>query len=286
MSSRNLLNLVLLITVLVLASIVVLEPGSSPQPANPRLTSLAQDSIEHVLIQRDNGQDIELQKTDGQWRMLKPYPLPANDFRMRSLLRLVEAESLSQHDLGNLERHKFGLDKPKAQVTFNHQSRILFGGNEPLQQHRYVQTGNTLHVINDTFYYQVAARETTFIDHALLPGQSPLSKLELPELVIELKDGKWQTTPENKNYSADAVTDLLNQWRTSQAIELKPVNKINTERTAKIYFKDQPQPRIFYIQQNEDESLLVRKDMMLGYVISRDKLENLLHLSAANDDKP
>jgi len=285
MSSRNLLNLVLLGTVLALIVIIVIEPGKTPEPTNPRLTTLKQDEINHIFIQRNTGKDIELEKINASWQMRKPYQLPANDFRMQSLLRLVEAESHSQNDLSKLDSKKFGLDKPRARITFNKQQTILFGNNEPLQQRRYVQTDNILHLIIDTFYYQLAARETTFIDHGLLAGKQDIVKLELPELLIEFKDGKWQTTPKNENISADAVTDLINQWRNTQAIEMREAKKHTSKKTAKVYFKDQEQPMIFSILDSKDETTLIRNDVGLEYVITIDNLKKLLSLTAASKDK-
>lgn len=284
MSSRNILNLVLLAAVLLLVAIVVFEPGKTPEPANPKLTRLSANDINHMLIQRDNGKDIELQKINDRWLMLKPYSLPANEFRMQSLLRTVEAESISQNDLTNLKPETFSLDKPRATITFNQQHKIIFGGNDPLQQHRYVAIENTLHLVSDTFYYPVIAQETTFIDHQLLAGQQDIVKLELPGLVIEFKQDKWQTDPMQDDISADAITDLLNQWRTTQAIEMRATDKSRSSNTAKIYFKDQIQPLVFHIQQNKDDTMLIRNDIGIGYILTKDNYTKLVSLSAAHKE--
>lgn len=285
MSSRNLLNLVLFGIVLVLIVIVVVEPGKTPETTLTTLTTLKQDDISHILIQRDTGIDIELQKTGGKWQMLKPFLLPANDFRMQSLLRLLETESYSQNDLSKLDISKFSLDKPRAKITFNHQYTILFGGNEPLQQRRYVQADNTLHLILDTFYYQLAAHETTYLDHSLLGGKQNINRLELPALTVEFKEGKWHAMPKQENISADAVTDLINQWRNTQAIKMQPVNEVISKDIAKIFFKDQEQPIVFHIQKNKGETALIRKDIGLAYILSEDVLKKLLNLAISDNDK-
>ena len=85
MTSRNLLNLVLLTVVAVLIVLVVYEPGLEPAPVNPGLTQLTQDDITHIHIQRDTDEDVELQKVNGIWQMLKPYPVLAHDFRVQTI---------------------------------------------------------------------------------------------------------------------------------------------------------------------------------------------------------
>jgi len=148
MSSRNILNLVLLSIVLALVAIVVFEPGQTPKATNPALTNLKQENIHHILIQRDTGKDVELKKINGVWQMLKPYPLLANDFRVQSLLRLAETNSYSRHDLATLDIKKFGLDTSHAKITFNQQAPIIFGGNDALQQRYFLLsngcTGNSI----------------------------------------------------------------------------------------------------------------------------------------------
>jgi hypothetical protein len=284
MTSRNLLNLVLLAIVASLIAIVAIEPGKTPEAVNPKLTALKQDDINHILIQRDTGADIELEKIEGVWQMLKPYKVRAHDFRVQSVLRLAEAESFSQNNLADLNKKTFGLDKSRVSVVFNKNIKALFGSNEPLQQHRYIQIGNVLHTIIDTFYYQVAARLTTFVDHGLLAGEQDISKLELPELTVELQGGKWQVTPEQQNISADSISDLLNNWRNSQAIEIRETPQLPAMQTATIYVKDSDKPIIFHIRKEKDNTSLVRKDIGLEYVVTEDNLNKLLSLSVTSDN--
>lgn len=281
MSSRNLLNLALLIIIIALVVIVIYEPGLTPEPENPRLTSLKQEDITHIYIRRDTDADVELEKINGIWQMLKPYPVLAHDFRVETILRLCEAESHSQHDLTKLDKKTFGLDKPKATVTFNKQLKILFGDNEPLRQHRYVQINNTLHTITDSFYYQVASKVSTFIDHGLLAKDIAITKLELPEFTVELTKGKWQVSPQPENFSADAVTELINNWRNTQAIEIAKAEKTTTGQIITIHIKDKP-PVSFTIVKNDAGIAMVRNDIGLAYNISGDNFNRLTRLTVIN----
>ncbi len=277
MSSRNLLNLVLLIVIIGLIAVVVYEPGIEPEVSNPPLTSLKQDDISHIFIQRESD-DIELQKIDGIWQLVKPYPVPAHDFRVQTILRLSEAESHSQNILSNLNKATYGLHQPKVSVTFNKNVKIQFGINEPLQQMRYVQTADTLHTIVDSFFYQVSSQVSTFIDHQLLAGITNISRLELPELVVELKQGKWQLTPQPEKYSADSITELLNNWRTVQAVEIAKANNITSKQTVKIFTAKDDKPLVFTVVKNEQGIALIRNDLGLAYSINQDSYEKLFKL--------
>jgi len=135
---------------------------------------------------------------------------------------------------------------------------------------------------SDTFYYQMAAQATVFSDHGLLSGKKNIVKIELPKLTVELKEGKWQSTPHNQNISADAFTALMNRWRNTQAVEMQPVNKISSDVTAKVYFKNEKEPLVFYIQNTKGKkgkTALIRKDINLSYKLNTDQIEKLLNLT-------
>lgn len=283
MASRLWLNLALLLLIAILGIIVFYEPGKQPAPVPVRLTQLTPASITHIHIKRISGKDIELVKeADGQWWMHNPYHLPANEFRVQSLLRLVETESLSNHALAQLQPATYGLDQPRAIVTFDRSTQISFGNTEPLQQRRYVQIGDQLHTIVDTFYYQAAANPTIYLNHALLPPDANIIKLGLPTLQLAFKDGQWQRTPSHPEYSADASVELINNWRHAQALEIRANNIKDAKADIEIVLAEQAEPIRFKLLQTEDETSLIRLGMGLQYIIANETSDNLLALPEAD----
>ncbi len=279
MTSRLWLNLGLLVLVGVLVLIVIYEPGKEVDPLPTRLTSLDPELVSHVYLKRITGKDIELAKEpDGQWWMHNPYYLPANDFRIESLLRLTQAESLSRHSLKELQPSTYGLDTPRAVVTFNRTEQIKFGDTEPLQHRRYVQIGDQLHTIIDTFYYQAAGNPTLYLSHSLLPPKSNIVKLVLPDLQLTLKDGQWQRSPSHPGVSADASIELINHWQLTQALELRPVEIKDGKADIKVYLRNQAEPIRFKLMQTEDEISLVRLGMGLQYMLGEDVYQRLVTL--------
>ncbi len=281
MRSRLLLNLGLLVLVGILVAIVVFEPGKQPEPKPRPLTTLKPESITKLKLVRGPDDVIEFEKRDGRWWLVKPWQLPARDFRVQGILRLLKADSQSRHDLASLDLAKFGLDKPRASVTFNGELTIDFGGTEPLAQRRYVRIGNDLHTIIDTFYYQVAATPESFVDLALLPPDAKIVRLVLPDLTLELKDGKWQRTPAHPELSADASIELVDAWRQTRALDVRPKAKLPETRPAgqaEVWLDGRDKPLRFSILRHENDTYLLRKDVNLAWQVTKEAADKLLKL--------
>lgn len=279
MKSRLWLNLALLLLLGILLLVVIYEPGRETGPEPIRLTQLTPEAVNHVHLKRVTGNDVELVKeTDGQWWMHNPYYLPANDFRVQSLLRLTQAESLNSHALKQLQPATYGLDNPRAVVTFNRTEQIKFGNTEPLQQRRYVQVGDMLHTINDTFYYQAAGSPTIYLSHKLLPPATDIIKLVLPDLQLINNQGQWQRTPLYTEVSADASIELINHWQLAQALELRPTEIKDAKADIEVYLKNQTDPIRFKLLQTENETSLIRLGTGLQYIIADDLYQRLTSL--------
>lgn len=283
MSKRNLLNLALLVSILVLVVFVVYEPGKDTPVIPSTLTNLKTNDIQHIKISRhqaaSDDQDISFKKTAGGWEIVKPYQLPANNFRIDSILELLSTVSLSQNNLEKLDQAAFGLIKPRVTITFNDKTAIIFGHNKSLKHHRYVKIGSTLHMIKDTFYYQLTAKTESYINHKLLPEKSKIIKLNLPDLKLEQADGKWQITPKTDSFSADSVNQLISEWQLSQAYDLnkvkiqphtKPDITVHLDNNKVIHFK---------IKNNKDNFNLLNIDSGIHYILSANRKNKLLSLS-------
>ncbi len=286
MRARLWLNLALLALVGVLVAVVVFEPGKDPEPKPEPLTTRDPDTVTRLKLVRDGDDVIVLEKRDGRWWLTQPWTLPARAFRVEGVLRLLEAESQSRHDLAGLDLAKFGLDRPRASVTVDGELTIDFGGTEPLAQRRYVRIGEDLHTIIDTFYYQIAATPESFVDLALLPPDAKIVRITLPDLVLELKDGKWQRAPEHPDRSADATLAIVDAWRTTQALDVRPKAKLpETEErgTIEIRLANQEKPLRFTLLAAGDDRFLWRDDVQLAWQVTKETADRLTRLPDAED---
>ena len=288
MSKRNLLNLALLIFILVLVTFVIYEPGKEVAITPPTLTSLESKDIYHLKINRHNAkaaeQEIEFKKTSAGWVMLKPYPVSANSFRIDSILELLSTVSFSQNKLENLNLNTFGLTQPVATITFNNKTSIIFGHNKSLRNHRYVQIGSTLHMIADTFYYQLAAKAESYINHKLLSNKSKIKKLTLPSMKLEKTDGTWQVTPKADNFSADSVNQLISEWQLSQAYDINKIKPAPNSKADIIIQLEDNKKIHFKIEKHKDSFNLVNLDSGIRYILSNDRKDKLLKLSSITQD--
>jgi hypothetical protein len=282
MSRRNLLNLGLLILVAALVLVTVYEPGKQPPPT-VKLTNLNKKDIHRIKIERPQGDTIVLQRQgddeDEHWELLKPYKLPASDFKVGELLRLADAESHAQRDLSNLDKSKFGLDKPRASLVFNDNPPLLFGDTDPVTKRRYVAYKNTLHLITDTFYYQLGRHATGFADTALLPGKQTITGLELPELKLQMSDKGWQLQPPQPDVSRDRLNELADNWKYAHALRVEPFTqkKGKTHATLKITRGDN-QILTFVIISRKPKFVLARPRLGVQYELSPDQYQELMQL--------
>ncbi len=283
MSKRNLLNLVLFVSILILVGLVIYEPGKDKPIIPNKLTNLKAEDINHIKISRHQiatgEQEISFKKTKDGWDIIKPYPLSANTFRIESILKLLSTVSLSQNKLENLDQANFGLKKPYVTIQFNNKTAIIFGHNKSLKHYRYVKIGTTLHMINDTFYYQLSAKIESYINHKLLPEKSKIRKLVLPNMKLEQENGKWKLTPESESFSADSINQLISEWELSQAYDL---NKVRTQPHTKpdiTVHLDNNKTIRFKINNKKDDFSLLNIDLGIRYILSlvrKNKLLNLL----------
>lgn len=281
MSSRNLLNLGLLIFIVILVILLIYTPGKD-EPAKTKLTTLKQGDITHIKFTRNTLPPVALTKQNGHWYMSDPYQVPANDFQVQTLLRLIETNSLARYDLHGKDLTKYKLDKPQASITFNDALTIEFGGTAALNQNRYVRIGDTMHLIIDTFFYQLNTKATYFVSHALLPSGSQITLLQLPDLKLELQDGKWNTSPQQEGFSADATTELINAWQFGQAMDIQPyTKKLNPEsikETITVALKKQHHPIQLELIKSNEKFILGRRDLGLQYIFPMETAEQLLRL--------
>ncbi len=277
MNNRNLLNIVLLAGVIILVLTLVLDSGEKKAPKKAALTSLNADTLQHVEIKRNGLKDVVLEKTGSGWQMLSPYKTAANKFRIDTLLKLASADVESSHDLSTLKLSDYALDNPKATITFNKTIKLEFGSTNPVSRQRYVKIGNTLNLINDTQYYLARSLASEFVAMELLPKGSTISALTLPDLAILFKDGKWSVTPEPKNFTADTVSELINEWQHAQAADITEF-KLRHDMRKDVSITLGESTLYFETQTSKDNFILIRHDLPLQYLFPLDFKKALLQL--------
>ncbi len=222
LSSRSSLNLALLGVVAILLLITVYEPGITPPAPAARLLPNAPEEVKRLRIERPGQPAVSLERHGQGWAMTQPYALPADATRVASLLKLPQARSESQLAVAGLDLAEFGLAEPKATLYLN-DIRVDFGGTEPLNGWRYVRIGDTVHLSVDRFYYLLISNAGSLVDRSLLPAGAQPMTIRLPGTTLRQVNGKWTLDPDDPAVSADAISTLVQAWRSAQAVSVNAV---------------------------------------------------------------
>lgn len=214
MSSRLLLNLLLLILVLGLITITQLVPN--PPSDTTSVVALNRDAVNLITIKRPQN-DIILEKQGSDWFMRAPHPTRAHVFRINRLLDLTEVVDDHSYDINSLQLANYGLDSPRAEILFNGQL-IQFGNSNPVNHKRYIRSQDRLFLINDSLYPLISSQPTSFVDLSLLAKTDRIQKLVLPELTLsKAPQQHWKTENTRHTFSADQIQTLIQHWQSAQA---------------------------------------------------------------------
>lgn len=280
MTSRNLLNLVLLGMVAVLVVVVVYEPGKKTPPVI-KLTALTKSAVDKIEITRPGASKVVLEKKDKKWHMLAPYKMPADSFKANSITELAEAKAKAHYPITKDEDLKpYGLDKPRLTVVFNGKDKLEFGGIETLKYQRYIRKADTLYLIFDRYFSNISNPPAEFVDHTLLPGEPTITKLVLPKISLSKQGDQWQAQPPVKELSNDQVNELLDNWTSAHATDIHDYKPVKTEKHAEIYIKGQDKPLVFDLMYENKELSLGRADLGLKYTFTQEIGNSLLTLPA------
>ncbi len=282
MQSRLLINIVLFLIVAGLAIFLIRQDDSAPTEVDVTLTTFESGSINEISIIRRDLDDIVFIKEGDQWSMQSPFVLPANPVRINTILKILQAYSYAQLDVKNVELKHFILDDPVVSLKFN-ETQIDFGDTSPLGKQRYVLLNETVHLINDSLYQQLLTSPTFFVSPKLLPGNSSITALTLPDYQLRQVEGIWMVEPPVA-INADKIIQLVNAWRDAGAITLRAFSDNASEE--KIIVELMSGETIEFVTASTPPRLiLARPEFNLQYHISGYDADRLLQFNNDNGKK-
>jgi hypothetical protein len=280
-NSRGRLNLVLLATVIALASLTYFRPGTrAPTPAMP-LIALKAAQVRDIRIGMPGQKTTELVRGDRGWQMQAPLTMPADPNLVRTLLDTLDVTSDKQFPATGATLAKYGLDKPVAELWLN-DVHYAFGGLNPVDNLQYVLTDDAVHLVNPMLYYRIAHVPYWWVDKGLLPIGSHITAMQLPQATLTLdKHGAWQLAPADASVSADAIQKLMDAWQQNLAIGVTPIGKDPEEGEVSISITNETKPLRFAILKDPDFLVLARPDLGLQYELDSSLWDTLLSLHPA-----
>lgn len=277
------LNLVLVAVALVLGGAVWF--GRDKEPAKkPPLTALKPEAISHIVLSHPQAPDIVLDKKDGRWVLTAPVQVAADPFELNSLLGLATAETRSSIAPGEVKRADLGLDPPGFSLTLNDQ-KLAFGGVQPYNYQRYVETGGRIALIDDPPASALDADYSDLVAKSLLPEGAQIAAVQVPGLKVSRSaDGKaWIAEPADPKAGTDQLQQFIDAWAQARALwnaalpaDARPAA---APQAAVVTLKDGSSYR-FDIAAREPQLLLSRPDLKVQYSLSKADADKLLQLPA------
>lgn len=222
MNPKTLLNIFLALMLAGLLALVIYEPGKTESPETKKLTSLEPDTVQEISIESPGRPPLLLTKKSGHWHMQKPLMMPANTGRIQQLLKITQAKSIADYAMNRVDANQLQLDTPSLSLKLD-DVLLRFGTTDALGGSRYVQMGNTVHLITDRYSYLMKRAATEFVSPTLLPQGSVIEELILPDLRLTQQDGRWSIN--GYEGDADAIQMLLDEWRYARALRVSLIDK-------------------------------------------------------------
>ena len=277
MQSRTLLNIALLLVVALLGVYAYLNSRQQAPEQHTRLVPLTPEEISRIEITH-NQRRIELRKDGERWRMLHPIDIDANAFRVDTLLNLLDTASHATYGASTLALDKYGLADPATSIRFN-DIVIEFGILNPINDYRYVRSGDSVHLIDDHFYPLLSSQTGTLVARELLGSDAEIEKLELPDHTLFRDDNdRWHS---DRGLGGDAISETLYQWRNGQAFGVHNYMPRKSLAVVNVHLAGRAEPVRFIVSDRDPWLIIARPELDLEYHFNPEFYDRLLNPGAA-----
>jgi len=270
MSKNNLLNLGLFLLVLLLGTVIYLSDEESTELE--KLTDLDISKINSVYIRHNENSTRIARQHEAQWQITQPINIAANNFRINSLLKLLNAPVHQQYAITEIDAKTAGLEEPQTSIQFN-DFIIEFGIINPATNLRYVKLNNTVYTIQDVYHPLLSSHFSTLVSLDLLPADSSLEKLVLLNQTISKdKNGLWKSSTD---ISADLINKTIEHWLHDQAFGIHQYMPREQLGEVILYLTNQP-PVSYIITDTEPWLIIARPDIGLEYHLQTEAYNKLI----------
>ena len=264
---RKHLNL-LLVTIALGLVVAVYFSREKPEPPLPSLTVLNNADINRILIQHSGSPDIRLEKRNNVWWLAAPVETRAETVEVAAILDLAARPSQRRYAIAELDLSEVGLAKPDWSVQLN-DVRIEFGGLDPIESHRYVRQGDTVHLVEDPPSAALDADYSDLVARRLLPADARVNRVQLPGMTLSRNDKSgWRVAPASADQGADAAQQLIDAWQQAQAMWITTLDrKKSAQGTVQIQAGDEDLR--FVILDRKDQLILARPELGVQFTLSK-----------------
>ncbi|MDD2816700.1 MAG: hypothetical protein PHP00_13360 [Thiotrichaceae bacterium] len=284
MRQRWLLNIGLLLLIIGLGFFIWQLPPTMPKTQEtPKLTMLDPLQVQNLRVERVGQEPIEIKKVQGVWQIISPLQLPAHDFRIQAILQLLSTRNYRKLDASQVKLAELKLEPAPIKVQFD-DLIMEFGDQSPMNEHlRYLKIKSEIYLLSDSVHHFLNGNAVLLANLSPLGTSAKLSELQLPNVHLQLKDGRWSSLKPVENTrdgGADALNTLVETWEHLQALSVRPYHPDPTlppQGEIQISLQNQP-PLNFKIISLTPEFILARPDKSVEYHLSQHQLNKLMNL--------
>lgn len=292
MHRRWLLNLVLFVVIIGLGLLVFYTLEQEKKQDLPPLTQLKPNQVQTIRIERKDQGLIELVKDEhGFWQMVTPFQLPANHFRINSLLEILSTKDYQLLDKTALNLTEVQLESPEIRVTMNDKLQIALGNTPPISYgKRYVQVDQAIYLLEDTLFYNLSGKAFNFISLSPLGDNPKITVLKMPNYHFALQeDGEWtlltsRLSVEDLDSRSSTIKTLIENWETIQAFNVEPYVETEVKKPIEITLENQSQPLHFILTSESPDLILGLPDKGVQYHLPLSQSNRLFHLPTKTKD--
>jgi hypothetical protein len=282
MATRTLLNLVLLLAAFGLALLAWFRPGVQPgETPRPIASGLAPEQVDRITVERLSRDPLAFRKHEGHWFLrVDDRELPAAEFQVSALLRLLDATSTRHYPAASLDLKSLGLEPPRARVAMDDVD-FRFGTTEVLNNRRYVRTGDTVYLIDDQYQHLLNADWSNFVSRQILEGRGAITRIELPDMTIAYtEDNHWRIEPEQPDVGADAVQTFIENWQNATALFTRRYEggQETGGETITVRTRDRDQPLTLRVVSHSPDLVLARPEWGIQYQLPGSEADRLFTL--------
>jgi hypothetical protein len=289
MKSRWLLNLLLLVLVLGLATFIYLRPKEDVvEIKDYEVSTLKLGSINRISIEFPAKAAVVFEKHDGYWYIDKPYRTRADQIMVQKVLSIIAAKSAQRFLAEDIAR--FGLDQPRLVLKLNDEV-FLFGTFNPVSAEQYVSYAGFVYLLPVNYSENAETQITEFIDkNPLRPNEkiagfdfSNLEQWESSGLKLDLVDGKWHASIAKAKLNQSELTEWFDAyWRfmSVQSVEPYLANHKAKHPSFEIKLTDGKKVRFEKLQESPefligrpDEGMLYHVPADIGFVLLNPPIE-------------
>ena len=281
MFKHKLLNLVLLVILLSLATTIYFSEETDTQL--PLLTVADPGSITSIEIRHNDNHTSISRQTDDRWQITQPISIPANNFRISSILKLLNAPVHTRYALDEIDLDSIGLKNPATTVQLDAYN-IAFGITNPATNRRFVRLDDAVYTIEDVYYPLLTSYFGTLVSLNLLPPDSKIEKLILlNQTIAKDEKGRWQS---NTEITADSIVDTLQRWQTQQAFGIHQYMQRQPLGEVFIYLQGREQPISYVVTDTAPWLIIARPELGLEYHLDIENYRLLLSPTGSGETLP